>query len=109
MTTNLLQETERATNPIFQATVRAAVYRLIPDIVGEVVGGALTEPRVAKRHAWAIDFQRQPDFWVPKVAGMLAGESLIRAVDVPAIPPDASINARLLLLIDDLAGVRATD
>jgi hypothetical protein len=119
MTTTLSQETTRAADPAFQALVRAAVWQLIPDIIGETVGTLiadgttlnvpLTQAMIDKRHGFAVSFMASPDFWAPKVAAMLAGEAAVRAVDPPAMPADNVIVARTRACINALAGVKAGD
>jgi hypothetical protein len=118
MATNLAQQNDRANNPAFQAVVAAAFWQIIPDVIGEAVGAsindgntvvALTQPMIDKRHAWAVDFTRQPAYWIPKCAAMLAGETAILAIDAPAIPDDATVNSRARRLIHTLAGVKATE
>lgn len=69
----------------------------------------LTQPMIDKRHAWVVDFTRQPDYWIPKCAAMLAGETAILAIDMPTVPDDATIKSRALRLVHSLAGVKASD
>lgn len=118
MATTLAQQNSRANDGTFQAAVAAAFWQIVPDIIGETVGAnindgntpvVLTQPMIDKRHAWAVDFTRQPAFWVPKCAAMLAGEQAIVAIDAPAIPDDVTIRARALRLVHALAGVKAVE
>jgi hypothetical protein len=118
MATTLAQQNTRANDAAFQAAVSASFWKLIPDIIGETVGAnindgnavvALTQPMIDKRHAWAVDFVRQPAYWVPKCAAMLAGEPAILAIDAPTIPDDATIDSRARRIVHALAGVKAGD
>jgi hypothetical protein len=118
MATTLAEQNTRANDPAFRNAVAAALWRLIPDVIGEAVNASindgntpvsLSQPMIDKRHAWAVDFTRQPDFWIPKVSAMLAGEPSIILVDVPTIPPDATITARVSRLVHALSGVKATE
>lgn len=116
MTTTLAQEFTRSNDPAFQQRVRSATFQLLPDIIGEAVGASvpgytgtvvLTQGMVDRRHAWAVDVTRQPDFWVQKIAAMLAGENAVRNVDPPAEVSDTIIVGRIRALVFDLAGVPA--
>lgn len=119
MATSLAQQNIRANDGTFQAAVAAAFWQIIPDIIGETVGTnvndgntpvVLTQPMIDKRHAWATDFVRQPGYWIPKCAALLAGESAIIAIDTFSFPAvDATIKSRALRLIHTLAGVKATE
>lgn len=118
MATTLSQQTSRANDPAFQNAVAAAFWQLIPDVIGEVVGASvndggtpvnLTQAMIDKRHAWAVDFTRQPAFWIPKCAAMLSGEQQIMIVDAPALPDDSTIKQRANRLVHALAGVKAGD
>lgn len=117
MATNLAQQNTRATDPVFRTQVESAFWQIIPDVIGEPVGKlvndvdsaafALTQPMIDKRHAWAVDFLRQPAFWIPKCAAVLAGEPTILAVD--GAVPDATVLSRANRLVHALAGVKATE
>ena len=108
MTTNLTQEHARAADPAFRAVVRAALFRVLPDVIGETTGGGgPTVPQRDKRHAWALSVLREPDYWTERASMLLAGEPQIRAVDPPASPSDGVISTRLQALINDMAGVLA--
>lgn len=118
MATTLEQQNTRANDSAFQAVVAAAFWQIIPDVIGEAVGesvndGAsavvLTQGMIDKRHAWATDFTRQPAYWVPKCAAMLAGEEQILNVDLPDLPDDSKIKQRASRLVHALAGVKAGD
>lgn len=119
MATSLAQQNNRASDGTFQAAVAAAFWQIIPDVIGETVGAnvndgntpvALTQPMIDKRHVWATDFVRQPGYWIPKCAALLAGEPAIIALDTFSFPADdATIKARALRLIHTLAGVKASD
>jgi hypothetical protein len=118
MATTLAEQNTRANDQAFQNVVAAAFWKIIPDIIGEAVGASvndgnspvtLTQPMIDKRHNWAGDFVRNPGYWIPKCAAMLAGEPSIVLVDMPAIPNDATIDARARRLVHALAGVRAAD
>lgn len=122
MTTSLVQEYQRATDGAFQQRVRSAIFQLLPDVIGEAVGASvpgysgnvtLTQGMIDRRHGWAVDVLRQPDYWVPKIAAVLAGENAVRAVDLPnpstgsSEISDTIIVGRVRALIFDLAGVPA--
>jgi hypothetical protein len=118
MATTLAQESTRANDPAFRQAVEAAFYRLIPDVIGEAVGVQiqeqsgpvlLTAAMVTKRHAWAVSAMTNPQFWIPILAKLLAGEQQIRVIDMPDLPDDGTINARLTRMISDVAGVLAAD
>lgn len=118
MATTLAEQNTRANDTAFQNLVAASFWRIIPDIIGEAVGAnvndgntpvVLTQSMIDKRHNWAVDFTRQPAYWIPKCAAMLAGEPSIVAVDMPALPTDAAIDARARRIVHALAGVKATD
>jgi hypothetical protein len=118
MATTLAEQNTRANDGAFQNVTAAAFWKIIPDIIGEAVGASvndgntpvtLTQPMIDKRHAWAVDFVRQPAYWIPKCAAMLAGEPAILAVNLPAIPDDVTIDARARRIVHALAGVKAGD
>lgn len=108
MTTTLIDEYERANDPEFTKRVRAALFRLLPDVIGEPIG-ALTASAHAKRHACAVACLREPAEWVERAALLVAGENAVRAVDLPAMPSDTVISGRLTVLFSDLAGVSVQD
>lgn len=107
MTTTLDNEYDRAHDPEFLKRVASALYRMLPDVMHEAVGGSAGAH--AKRHACAVACLQSPGEWVPRAAALLAGENSIRAVDLPAQPADAVIIARLTAIFSDLAGVAVTD
>lgn len=107
MATTLEQEMERATDPVFIGRVRAALYRRIPNVIGETGVAALA---LAKRHTWACEARDKPEVWGPRMAAMLAGEPAVQAFNPPqSNVSEAVIDARLNALINDAAGVLATD
>lgn len=116
--TTLVQDTERSTDAVFRAQVRAAIARELPDILGETVGTfprATSEAQRVKRHAWAVEVLRDISLssaWLDRVCWMLAGEPQIQAFPpaTPAVPQpvsDVQIIGRLRGLINDFAGVQA--
>lgn len=119
MATNLAQQYIRAHDGIFLAQVESAFWQINPDITGEPVGKLvndvdsasfpLTLGMIDKRHAWAQDFARQPGYWVPKCAAILAGEPVILAIDLGSTVPDATVISRANRLVHTLAGVKAND
>lgn len=112
MPTTLAQEHTRATDPAFRTLVRSALFRLLPDVIGETFGvgqDATTQARRDKRHAWAMAVLADPDYWVARAASMVAGEGAIRNVDPSTLPDDTTINARLKALVNDMAGILFTD
>lgn len=117
MATTLLQEFGRARDATFLQLTETAVWRVWPDIVGEPLGVSawtsgvsLTQPMIDKRHSWAMDFARQPDFWIPRIARALAGENQIRNVEIAAgQPSEAIMIGRFQAIVNDLAGVKIGD
>ncbi len=117
MATNLAQQNTRQRDPVFKAQVESAFWQIYPDIVGEPVGKivndvdsvafALTQPMIDKRHAWATDFARRSEYWLPICCAVLAGEPTILAVD--GAVPDATVLSRANRLVHALAGVKATE
>jgi hypothetical protein len=119
MATTLAQQITRANDPVFRAQVEAAFWQINPDITGEPLNKLvndvdstafpLTQGMIDKRHAWATDFVRQPGFWVPRCAAILAGEPVILAIDLGSPIPDATVISRANRLVHTLAGVKNTD
>lgn len=108
MPTTLLQEVDRTADQTFRAQVRAAVFRVLPDVIGEDAG-TMQPARVAKRHSWAMGVLERPTDGVDRVVSLLAGEPAIRNVMPPALVPDDTIVARVRALVDDFAGVLASE
>jgi hypothetical protein len=107
--TTLEEEAKRATSTAFRAAVKAALFRMVPDVIGESEGTAGGPVRLAKRHTLAISIRDNADVWTDRAAWMLAGENTIRNVDASGMPPDNVITGRLTAIFNDLAGVLASD
>lgn len=93
----------RASDSSFQTQVRGAVYKTAIAVIGE----ASSTPGRDQRHDLLWSAIRQPTIYVPWIAALVAGEASIRAVDMPAAVSDAAVEAALVAVLNDAAGVKA--
>lgn len=96
-------DNKRAADPTFQTQVRGAVYKTAIAVIGE----ASSTPGRDARHDLLWSAIRQPNLYVPWLAALVAGESSIRAVDMPATVTDAAVEAAFVNVLNDAAGVKA--
>lgn len=122
MTTTLTQQYTRARSTEFRQLIEAALDEVLPDVIGEQAGASvptqgggtvvLTATMVTKRYALAMSILGSAErraHWVATFAALAGGETVVKNIDVPALPSDAQVKTTIQRLFQDCAGVQFGD